>query len=237
MMMGKQPGQFEQALRRGRYLFHVHTDWTDGKSSLADYCVAAKEHDFQSIILAEHIRRDCTYDFGKFLQMVEEQRATHAIEIVAGVEAKVLPGGFLDIPDRVLSKIKVLAIAEHAFPKDVEVLAHALSQVFKAFRNAEFALVWVHPGLKLLQQLVSAHFFQKTLQCALEYGVYIEFNLRYRLPPESFLSLVPSSKVVIGLDAHSVADVEALGELALDKEERLANADSVANKRGAHEDR
>lgn len=104
MMTEKQPGQFEQALRRGRYLFHVHTDWTDGKSSLADYCVAAKKYGFQSIILAEHIRRDPTYNFWEFLQLVEEQQASHAIEIVVGMEAKVLPGGFLDIPDRVLSE-------------------------------------------------------------------------------------------------------------------------------------
>ncbi len=236
MVTEKQLGQFEHALRRGRYLFHVHTDWTDGKSSLADYCAAAREHGFQSVIIAEHIRRQCTYDFRAFLQLVEEERLACAMEIVVGVEAKVLPGGSLDISDEILTEIQVLAIAEHSFRGDAYTLAQSLIQVFKSFRNAQLARIWVHPGLKLLQQQpASAHFFQEALQLALEHEVYIEFNLRHKLPPEPFLSLIPPSRVVIGLDAHSVAEVELLGKVALDMESKLVSADWTTNKRWIHE--
>lgn len=223
MMMGKHSDQFEEVLRRGRYLFHIHTNWTDGKNTLADYCVVAQKLGFKSVIIAEHIRRQCNYDFRAFLEAAERQRTNGRIDVIVGVEAKVVPGGFLDIPLWVLSKIKVLAIAEHSFEGDVYALARALMQVFKSLQNAEFARVWVHPGLKLLREYSAPKVvFQEVLHAALEYNEFIELNLRHRLPPELLLSRIPPSRVVIGLDAHSVEEVEVLAEEALRIEGALA---------------
>ena len=78
-------------------------------------------------------------------------------------------------------------------------------------------MVWVHPGLKLLKQKAN-EMFQEVMHYALNYGVYIEVNLRYNLPPESFLLQIPASKLVIGLDAHSVDDVKKFGKKILDLE-------------------
>ena len=237
MAMKKQPGQFEQVIQRGRYLFHIHTDWTDGKSTLADYCIAAKEIGFQNIILLEHVRKECSYDFRAFLRMVEEQRATHAMEILVGAEAKILLDGSLDISETVLANIQVLGIAEHGFQGDAFTLAHALGRAFESYRGAEFARVWVHPGLKLLQRRpMSMKFFQEIMQLALENEVYVEVNLRYKLPPKTFFSLIPSSKAVVGLDAHSVDEVKGISKIALDLESKIANGVWTKAKRGAYED-
>jgi len=231
MATGKQPGQFEQVIRRGRYLFHFHTNWTDGESTLADYCKAAKEVGFQSIILLEHVRKECSYDFLALLQIVEEQRAAYGIDILVGAEAKILPDGSLDISERVLSNIQVLGIAEHGFRGDVSTLVHALGQAFESYQGEAFARVWVHPGLKLLQwQPMSPQFFQEAMRLALEHELYIEINLRYKLPPEPFISLIPSSKAVVGLDAHSVDEVKGLGEIVLDIESKIANKSSTRDK-------
>jgi histidinol phosphatase-like PHP family hydrolase len=238
MATGRQPGQFEQFIQRGRYLFHIHTDWTDGKSTLADYCIAAKEIGFQSMILLEHVRRECTYDFRAFLRMVEEQRSAHAMNILVGAEAKILPDGFLDISEAVLSDIQVLGIAEHSFRGDVNMLVHALGRAFESYRGAEFARVWVHPGLRLLQwQPMSPQFFQEAMRLALEHELYVEINLRYNLPPEPFISFIPSSKAVVGVDAHSVDEVKRLGEIILDLESTIADRSSTRAKRGDYEAR
>jgi len=213
----KQPDQFERVIRKGSYLFHIHTDWTDGKSSLADYCVAAKEIGFQSIIILEHVRRKCTYDFLAFNQMVEEQKTANAMEILVGAEAKILPDGTLDISELILSNIQVLGIAEHSFKGDAYSLFRALTRAFQSYHRAEFATVWVHPGLKLLQkEYDSFKFFQDAIQIALDNNVYIEVNLYHRLPPKQFLSLIPIPKLVVGLDAHSIYDIKLFGEMALD---------------------
>jgi len=233
MATGKQLGRFEEALRRGHYLFHVHTNWTDAKSSLSDYCKAASSLGFQSIILTEHIRRKCTYDFQAFIKSVEEKRPICGVEIILGAEAKVLPGGSVDIPDEVLPEIEVLGIAEHSFEGNAATLADSLIRTFKSLRDAEFPRVWVHPGLGLLRKKhASVSLFQEVLHAALEYKVHIEFNLRYRLPPESFLSLSPSPSVVVGLDAHSVMDVVELAEEALYWQSQLTITSADWNKGG-----
>lgn len=225
MMMERQPGRFEKILRKGRYLFHVHTDWTDGESSVADYCAVAKKLGFQTVVLTEHIRRECSYDFRAFSRFVEAQRLVHGLEIVVGVEAKILPNGFVDVPKWVLSEIEVLAIAEHSFQGDAFTLADSLIQAFKSFHKAEFTRVWVHPGLGLfLREAAPEPVFKEVLQTALECEVYIEHNLRYKLPSKLFLPLIPPTRIVIGLDAHSVGEVGLLVKEVLQKEGELANA-------------
>jgi len=221
MGMAKWLGRFEKMLRRGHYLFHVHTDWTDGKSSLADYCLSAKMMGFRSIVLTEHIRRKPSYDFRALLQLAREQQSIHGLEILVGVEAKVLPNGLVDVPEWILSEIDVLAIAEHSFQGDATTLADSLSKALDSFRNAEFARVWVHPTLGLLKKSAPEPLSHGVLQAALRAGAYIEVNLRYRLPPESLLASVTLSNVVIGFDAHSVADVERLAGEALHWEDML----------------
>lgn len=224
MEMEERLGQFEQAIRRGRYLFHIHTDWTDGMNSLADYCITAKEIGFQTIILLEHVRKECGYDFRAFMRMVKENKSANDIEILLGAEAKVLPDGSLDISETILENIQVLGIAEHSFKGDTNTLFRALSRAFKSFQSAEFARVWVHPGIKLLQrQPESFRFFQKAIQIALDNKVYIEVNLYHKLPPEYFFSLIPLSKLVIGLDAHSVDDIKLFSEAAFDLESKIDN--------------
>lgn len=221
--MARKPDRFEKVLRRGRYLFHVHTDWTDGKSSLADYCVVAKKLGFQVLILTEHIRRECNYDFQALLELADEQRLIHGLEILVGVEAKILPHGVIDVPEHVLPEIEVLAIAEHSFQADASTLAESLEQAFESLRSAEFARVWVHPGLGLiLKKAVPEYVFRGVLQAALKCGVYIEHNLRHKLPPKQFLPLIPPNCTVIGLDAHSAEEVEYLAKEALQKESELA---------------
>jgi len=223
MAMGKQPGQFEQFIRRGRYLFHIHTDFTDGRNTLSEYCRVAKETGFQSIILLEHVRSECSYDFRSFLRNVEEQRKINSMEILVGAEAKILLDGSLDVSEAILRDIQVLGIAEHSFQGDIHELAHALFRVVESYKGAGFARVWVHPGLKLLQyRPLSMKLFQQVIRLALEHDAYIEVNLRHKLPPESFLSFIPSSKAVVGLDAHSVDEVKGLSEMALDLEMKIA---------------
>jgi len=223
---GRYMDRFEKTLRKGNYLFHIHTNWTDGQSSLSEYCAVAKEMGFQSIIVLEHVRRECTYDFQDFLRMVEEERVAHQIEILVGVEAKILPNGFVDVPEAILPHVQVLGIAEHSFQGKIAELSHALQLSFQHYQKIVPALVWVHPGLKLLKQLQAFKAFQETMKFALNVGAYIEVNLRYNLPPEPFLSQIPTYRLVIGVDAHSINEVKEFGKAILDLENKIAKKDS-----------
>jgi hypothetical protein len=84
---------------------------------------------------------------------------------------------------------------------------------------------------------MSPQFFQEAMRLALEHELYVEINLRYNLPPEPFISFIPSSKAVVGVDAHSVDEVKRLGEIILDLESTIADRSSTRAKRGDYEAR
>lgn len=210
--MGQSLELFEKVIRKYTYLFHFHTNWTDGKNSLADYCVVAKKFGFKSLVLLEHIRRSPSYEVSALLQEVAEHEERYGIVIIPGLEAKVLPGGSLDLPEEALANIQVLGIAEHSFQGNSRCLADALIHAFRIYSQWGVPLVWVHPGRRLLRtnDPDSQSLFAEVLMYALQIGVYVEFNLRYKLPPESERELVPYSRVVVGLDAHSVEDIKTI---------------------------
>jgi len=76
-------------------------------------------------------------------------------------------------------------------------------------KYSQVCFVWVHPGawFKKRNALSDPNYTAK-INIALEFPVLIEQNLRYQLPEEEFLFTVPKTKVIVGLDAHSVADLQ-----------------------------
>jgi len=206
MRTEKPRDRFREVLKRGPYLFHVHTTLTDGQNTLGEYVAAAKRLGFQSLIVTEHIRRKPTYEFSALLDDAKVFQTE--LTILVGVEAKVMIGGAIDVPLEILPKLDVLGIAEHSFPGNAFDLADALKNVFRDLRHAPFTRVWLHPGNGLLKKGATENLLKEVLQVALDLGVYIEENLRYRLPPKPLTQSIPRSRKVVGIDAHSVKEVE-----------------------------
>lgn len=116
--------QFKDLLREGGYLFHFHTNWTDGEDSLAGYCVIARELGFKTLILLEHIRAIPSYDVHALLKSIPEHEKRYGVAIIPGFEAKILANGVIDLPGEIWPGIGALGIAEHTFPGDDCSLIH-----------------------------------------------------------------------------------------------------------------
>ena len=105
--------RFENLLSR-RYIFHLHTNYTDGLSSIEDYCLWASRNGCDTIVFTEHVRKELSYDFYSFLSDIENaKRKFPNMDIWVGVEAKILLDGELDISDEVLPKIEIICFACH----------------------------------------------------------------------------------------------------------------------------
>ena len=204
---------FEDVLKKGFYVFHVHSDFTDGESSIQEYCDIVEKLGFKSLIITEHVNKKLKYSFNKFMDVIEEQRLNHDINILAGIETKVLADGSLDMPEWILSMIDVLAIAEHSFNGSAEDLKRALYRNFKKKDGNRIPTVWVHPGLKLLNKFNSPKYFKELINFAIVNKIYIEKNLRYKLPPNWAENIIPKGLTVIGLDAHTVAEIEIYAKI------------------------
>lgn len=97
---------------------HVHSTFSDDAvSTVADNLRAARDRGLRVICLADHVRQGSPW-VPDFVAAVRELRPAPDIEVLAGVEAKILNGeGELDLPPSLRGVDQVL-IADHQYPGD-----------------------------------------------------------------------------------------------------------------------
>jgi len=202
--------EFKRLIHRKKYLFHIHTNYTDGTLTVRDYFRFAEEQRIELLIFTEHIRRVPSYDFDSFLHQVRTTATEFPrVQYIIGVEAKVLPDGTLDLPETILKKISLVCFAYHSFPPDISKYRQSFVKVIQSHTLKRYVRIWVHPGHYLRTQGLleeSITLLQRQVdECAAQ-GVFIEKNLTKNLPPENIR--VPPSHLILGIDAHSKEDLE-----------------------------
>lgn len=204
--------KFRKMILNKKYLFHLHTSYTDGKCTVDDYCKWAVNHAFEVLIFTEHIRKSPSYDFNMFLADIHQARIYYpGLEIWAGVEAKVLPGGELDLSPEVASLVPVICFACHSFPRDSKLYQKSLENLFSSHDWRDKIRVWVHPGRFLKKAgILSVSFFllRNLAAAALTREVLVEVNLKENLLPEAFTMSIPAQLLIRGCDAHSLEDLD-----------------------------
>jgi len=196
----------------GSYLFHLHTNYTDGKASVEDYFSVAKRLKVSKLIFLEHIRKDPLYDVDAFVREVRVMSEREEVEAAVGFEAKILSSGELDIDSEHLALADVIGIAEHGFPNDEVLFLEAWQAVIAQMRTVSIPKVWVHPGLffrknRLLKECWELYF--EMLQQVREEGIFIEYNHRYQLLPKELIEEDSLQPIIFGVDAHRLEDLDA----------------------------
>jgi len=198
----------------GRYLFHLHTVNTDGKLLISDYFEWVAQKSIDRLIFLEHIRKQPNYDVDQFVADIKNASERYGIPAIVGFEAKVLPGGELDISTDNFNKADVIGIAEHGFPDDRELWINSLKNAFKKYNGLKFPnknIVWVHPGLWLKKKRLitkEAAIYEELLLEAIKNSIFVERNYRYDLMPIDYIDLFDSESVIYGADAHQMKDLE-----------------------------
>jgi len=203
-----------------RGLLHVHTTWSDGKSSLEDMAHAAAQLGFEYIAICDH-SRSAAYAGGLSIERVFEQRAAidelncrgTGIHILHGIESDILPDGSLDYPDEVLAQFDIVVASIHThfdLPEHLQT-----ERVCRALRNP-FTTILGHPTGRLLLRREGYRIdIEQILQEASRTGTAIEFNVNpYRLDLDwryHQRARELGVPIAINPDAHST---DALGELA-----------------------
>lgn len=183
------------------YLFHLHTNYTDGKSTVEDYCLWAQKHGYTSLFFTEHVRKKLNYDFSLFLADIEKARNKFkGLTIWSGIEVKILPNGELDVPEN-LSGIEVICFACHSFPKDAGTLEEALKRAFADEKWKGLVRVWTHPSSirRYVEEKDRVKFLKTMIAFAKNRGIFIEYNRVY--------DKLFSKNYVVGQNAHSVDEL------------------------------
>lgn len=201
--------KFENLIK-DKYLFHLHTDYTDGVATVEEYCRYALENGYKHIIFTEHVRKKLLFNFNNFLIDINNARQKFKnLDIWLGVEAKVLPNGNLDLPEEFLENIKVIGIACHSFNASEDEYFRSLKKIFDKKTLQNKVKVWLHPSTFFIKNGVKDknNKFRDLLNLAIKNNVFIEFNKRYDVDFLSLFKKVCREKLVIGLNGHSVEEL------------------------------
>lgn len=215
--------------------FHVHSTFSDGVDTLEANLLVAVNRRLARLGFVDHVRRDSTY-LPAYVEAARALQRTSAVELLVGVEAKLLDGsGTLDLPPDI-SEIDLVYIADHQFPDDAgpvspRVIGDAIAtneltsvEVVEALVDATIAsLVRYAPG----QRLVLAHLFSilpklgldettvadeaigRLMEAAHLTETAIEVSERWRCPSERVVHIAAQYHVrlIASTDSHRAADI------------------------------
>lgn len=190
--------------------WHIHTGYTDGNNSVFEYCEKAVEVSTPLLAFTEHVRKNLNYDFNSFLNEIEKAREEFDLIILSGCEAKVLPGGELDVEEWILREVDYPIFAFHSFPEDIDIYTESLKSVL---RNG-YVNAWAHPGIFLSRNGLELP--EKDLIYIFELmgkqDVLLEMNRKYSVPSEKWVSVARdyTVRLVNGNDIHSIEEYEGV---------------------------
>jgi DNA polymerase (family X) len=203
-----------------RGVFHMHTDWSDGRNTLEEMVLAAKEKGLEYIGLSDH-SQTAFYANGltneRVLKQKEEVRRVQEkypeVRIFHGIESDILADGSLDFPDEILKEFDFVIASVHGQMKmNREDMTRRLVRVLE-----HPATTWLgHWTGRLLLGREGFDFdHDKVMEVAARNGKGIELNANpYRLDMDwRVVPAAAAKKIPIGIfpDAHSaggLADVK-----------------------------
>lgn len=133
---------------------HMHTNWSDGTSSIESMVYAAKNLGYEYIAITDHseslkIAKGLSKaELSRQMEVLERLRTElDGIQVLSGIELEILKDGSLDYDDSILSSLDLIIASVHsAFgqPKDV-----MTARIVKAIRSGRVDII-AHPTGRVL---------------------------------------------------------------------------------------
>src|SRR4051794_9749524 len=216
---GEPPALLERPAIRGD--LHVHTTWSDGKASVLEMALAARDLGYEYIAICDHtpnVRVVPGLDADDLRRQAEEIAAVNAevapFRVLRGTEVDIRRDGELDLPDDVLGELDWVQLSLHAGQRESR--DELTRKVTEAMRHPAVRALSHPKGRIINHRPPNSLDLERTFEVALETGVAIETNgLPDRLDlsgPEVRLAIEAGVPIVVSTDAHSV---RGLGNMRL----------------------
>ncbi|MGB9642354.1 MAG: DNA polymerase/3'-5' exonuclease PolX, partial [Candidatus Ratteibacteria bacterium] len=209
---GKLPHLVEYADIRGD--FHIHTNYSDGISTIEEIVKKAIEMGYHFIGLCDHSQTS-KFAGGLPIERLRERnreieriaRKYPQIKIFKGAEVDILGDGTLDYPDEVLAELDfVIGSIHQGFKKNVT------ERMIKAMENRYVDIIG-HPTGRLISSREGYEVnIDKVIEYAAKTGTALEINAYYdRLDLNDVNAMKAKEKnvmIAIGTDAHNTKMME-----------------------------
>lgn len=204
---------------------HMHTNWTDGRSTFEEYVLRAKELKLESIAFTEHADDKSPW-FSEFIFIKDRIRELASpVKVYFGAEVKAAhTDGTLSMGEERIHQLDFIMGVLHRYPngnggyhsfKDLtpEYAQELDFELSRALLSNPLVDVWGHPGG------VYVHYFgayresmmRELIALAVRNGKIVEINtnMRYRsvLPVIYDECIARDCLISVGSDAHEVSEL------------------------------
>ena len=190
---------------------HMHTDWSDGRATLDEMVLAAKERGHRYIAVCDHARR---LRDGRLEAQTEAIAALSVpgITVLAGIEVDIRADGSLDMDDESLAgRDWVMASIHSGFDGPREKLTERL---VAAMQSPHVDCIGHPTGRKINRRPPYDLDFERVCEVAVETGTFLEINAqpdRLDLTDTLARAAVEAGvRLVISTDAHRVHELDNL---------------------------
>src|SRR5580692_3404407 len=197
----------------------MHTTASDGRNSIEEMALAAKELGYEYISLTDHSKAVTVangLDEKRTLEQIKKIRAANekqlGIRILASSEVDVLKNGKLDLDDEVLAQLDIVLVSIHSY-MNLE-RAEMTDRILAAVENP-YTQIIAHPtGRLVLRRDAYAYDMERVMDAAQKHGVVMECNASpERLDlKDTHLRMAKERgvKIVISTDAHTTRGLQAM---------------------------
>jgi DNA polymerase (family 10) len=223
---------------------HAHTTWSDGKASVEEMAVAARDRGYEYLAICDHtpnVRVVPGLDADDLRRQAEEIAEVNErlapFRVLRGTECDIRRDGTLDLPDDVLMALDWVQLSLHAGQReDADRLTR---KVVEAMRHPAVRCLSHPKGRIINHRPPNSLQLERAIEVALEEGIALETNgLPDRLDlrdVEVRMAVEAGVPIVCNTDAHSVRGLGHM-ELAVATARRgWATAADVLNTRGLDE--
>ncbi len=161
--------------------FHCHTNWSDGKNTLAEMVGEARELGLDYLGIADHSKSSYQANglseerLGEQIELIAKLNAQTAdFHVFAGSEVDILKDGRLDYSDDVLARLDYVVASVHNVMNQPE--KEMTARVIRAMENEHVTMLGHATGRLLLQREPSKINLEKIIDCAAGTGTWIELN-------------------------------------------------------------
>jgi DNA polymerase (family 10) len=206
-------------LREIRGDLQMHTTASDGKNSIEEMALAAKDMGYEYISLTDHSKAVTVangLDEKRTLEQIKKIHAADAkrlgIRVLASSEVDILKNGKLDLDDEVLAQLDIVLVSIHSYMNLDR--AEMTDRILAAIENP-YTQIIAHPtGRLVLRREAYPYDMERVLDAAKKHGVIMECNAApERLDlKDTHLRMAKERgvKIVISTDAHSTRGLAAM---------------------------
>jgi DNA polymerase (family X) len=198
---------------------HMHTVETDGKCTIEEMALAARERGYKYMAITDHSKNlafanglDDKRAEAHIKKIRAASKAIDGITIFAGIEVDILADGELDLSDSVLEQMDIVIASVHSHFNQEP--AQMTDRLLRVIANPNTSLMGHPTGRMLLRREGFSFDYDKVFTAAAKAGVAMEQNAypdRLDLRDQHLrMAKAKGVKFIINTDAHHTSHMEKI---------------------------